>query len=118
MLVYCWDELCDLSPRAAHRLETLGFEQVYDYVEGKADWLGSGLPREGEQADRPYAGDLADTDPPTCALADPAKAVRARLEGSRYGYCIVVSEDRVVLAVHRVVGECGVARLPTEQRPV
>jgi rhodanese-related sulfurtransferase len=97
VLVYCWDELCDLSPRAAHRLETLGFEQVYDYVEGKADWLGNGLPREGEVADRPYAGELADSDPPTCKLGDSAGVVRARLEGSRYGYCTVVSEDRVVL---------------------
>jgi rhodanese-related sulfurtransferase len=97
VIVYCWDELCDLSPRAAHRLAELGFEQVYDYVDGKADWLGSGLPGEGSRDDRPYAGDLADTDPPTCGPHDTASVVRARLEGSRYGYCIVVDEHRVVL---------------------
>ena len=97
VMVYCWDELCDLSPRAAHRLEALGFEQVYDYVEGKADWLGSGLPAEGKLADRPYAGELADCKPPTCTLADTASSVRARLEDSRYGYCIVVDEHHVVL---------------------
>ena len=28
-----------MSPRAACRLELLGFTQVYDYVLGKADWL-------------------------------------------------------------------------------
>ncbi len=28
-----------MSPRAAARLETLGFTKVYDYVGGKTDWL-------------------------------------------------------------------------------
>ena len=36
-----------MSPRAAWRLEGLGFERVYDYVPGKADWFASGLPKEG-----------------------------------------------------------------------
>ena len=66
-------------------------------MDGKADWLGHGLPREGETADRPYVGELADTDPPTCALSDHAGAVRARLEGSRYGFCVVLGERRIVL---------------------
>ena len=47
-----------MSPRAACRLETLGFAEVYDYVAGKADWLGRGLPREGEKAREPRAFDL------------------------------------------------------------
>jgi predicted transcriptional regulator len=66
-------------------------------VDGKADWLGHGLPREGETAGRRNAGELADTDPPTCALSDHAGGVRARLEGSRYGFCLVLSERRIVL---------------------
>src|SRR5215210_8575501 len=63
-----------MSPRAACRLETLGFDPsfVFDYVEGKADWLANGLPREGDNADIPYAGDLVDGNPPTCAL-DPGR---------------------------------------------
>jgi hypothetical protein len=28
-----------MSPRAASRLESLGFTQVNDYVAGKADWV-------------------------------------------------------------------------------
>ena len=36
-----------MSPRAAWRLESIGFEQVYDYVTGKADWGSFGLPLEG-----------------------------------------------------------------------
>ncbi|MDP9404293.1 MAG: rhodanese-like domain-containing protein [Actinomycetota bacterium] len=33
-----------MSPRAAWRLEHLGFAQVYDYVAGKVDWMAAGLP--------------------------------------------------------------------------
>lgn len=39
-----------MSPRAACRLEQLGFAEVYDYTTGKADWLAHGLDTEGEQA--------------------------------------------------------------------
>lgn len=35
VVVYCWDALCDMSPRAAARLETLGFTQVHDYAASK-----------------------------------------------------------------------------------
>jgi rhodanese-related sulfurtransferase len=47
VIVYCADQLCDLSPRAAARLRQLGFRQVYDYLPGKADWLAAGMLREG-----------------------------------------------------------------------
>jgi CBS domain-containing protein len=86
-----------MSPRAAWRLETLGFEQVYDYVGGKADWLGHGLPREGQATTVPNAGELSDPDPPVCSLSDTVADVRARLDGSRYGFCLVVNEERIVL---------------------
>lgn len=86
-----------MSPPAAWRLEALGFEHVHDYVEGKADWLANGLPREGEQAGVPYAGDLADITPPTCALTDTIDDVRSALEGTPYGFCLVVNERRILL---------------------
>jgi CBS domain len=85
-----------MSPRAAWRLETLGFERVNDYVGGKSDWLAHALPREGD-ASVPYAGELVDCDPPTCGLADSVGDVRAALEGSHYGFCLVVNEHRIVL---------------------
>ena len=37
-----------MSPRAASRLDSLGFTQVYDYVTGMADWTANGLPTEGK----------------------------------------------------------------------
>lgn len=60
VIVYCADQLCDLSPQAAARLEQRGFEQVYDYVLGKADRLAAGLPHEGRLSEVRPAGDVAD----------------------------------------------------------
>ena len=36
-----------MSARAAPRLATLGFTDVYRYQAGKADWFAAGLLREG-----------------------------------------------------------------------
>jgi CBS domain-containing protein len=86
-----------MSPRAAWRLETLGFEQAYDYVGGKADWVANGLHLEGAETPPLYAGELADPDPPMCGLDSSVGEVRAALDRSRAGFCIVVNEHRVVL---------------------
>ncbi len=53
VIAYCYDTLCDMSPRAAWRLETLSFGDVYDYVGSKMDWIGAGLPFEGDAAAKP-----------------------------------------------------------------
>jgi hypothetical protein len=86
-----------MSPRAAWRLEALGFEHVYDYAAGKADWLAHGLPREGKTAGDLYAGDLIDADPPVCGLTDTVARVQQILDRSSYGFCIAVNDDRIVL---------------------
>jgi CBS-domain-containing membrane protein len=86
-----------LSPRAACRLETLGFESVHDYVPGKVDWLARGLPTEGEQSSTPRVGRLARDDAATCRLGDPAERVHELIEGSPYGFCLVLAEDGTLL---------------------
>src|SRR4051794_12461494 len=86
-----------MSPRAAWRLETLGFEHVYDYVGGKADWLAHNLPREGDLAGEPRAGDLLDDERPTCPPAPDLAPAPAAIEGAHYGFCLVVTDDDVVL---------------------
>jgi CBS domain-containing protein len=86
-----------MSSRAAARLATLGFEQVYDYVAGKADWSAAGLPLAGPAASVPRAGDLARTDAPTCTLADDLGTVRTRVRASSWDTCIVLDENRVVI---------------------
>lgn len=46
-MVYCYDADCTASPKAAERIEALGYRSVYDYEAGKMDWKQAGLPVEG-----------------------------------------------------------------------
>ena len=46
VVVYCYDEDCDASPRAAERMEELGYDRVYDYAAGKMEWKMSNMPVE------------------------------------------------------------------------
>jgi hypothetical protein len=86
-----------MSPRAACRLETLGFARVYDYVLGKADWLAHGLPTEGEQADLPRAKDLLRDDVVTARLDEPVGAVRERVARSPNRFAFVLAQDGTLL---------------------
>jgi CBS domain-containing protein len=86
-----------MSPRAACRLETLGFAEVYDYVLGKADWLAHNLLVEGTHADIPTAGRAARDDVVTCALTERVAEVRERIDRSPYGFALVTSSDGIVL---------------------
>jgi len=86
-----------MSPRAASRLESLGFEQVYDYVAGKADWGSAGLPLEGTNGSETRAGAHVRTDVPTCGPGDRLQDVCEQLDESGWDTCLVVDERRVVL---------------------
>ena len=90
-----------MSPRAAWRLETLGFGEVYDYVDGKLDWMAAGLPTEGTNAMQPRAGDTARKDVPTCGLKERLGDVRERVAVQGWDSVVVVNEDRVVLGLLR-----------------
>src|ERR671919_1527175 len=86
-----------MSPRAASRLESLGFEQVYDYVGGKADWGSFGLPLEGAEGSETRAGAHVRTDVPNCRLEDRLPEICERLEESGWDTCFVLDERGVVL---------------------
>ncbi len=86
-----------MSPRAAVRLETLGFTQVFDYAAGKADWTSSGLPTEGTLAEQPRAGNIAQLDIPTCGLANRLGDARDRTQDADQNVCVVVDDHGVVL---------------------
>jgi CBS domain-containing protein len=90
-----------MSARAAWRLETLGFDQMYRYQPGKSDWLAAGLPREGKRAAVPRIADAADPNPPICALQDSVAEVRRLLSETGADLCVVLNERRVVLGVVR-----------------
>lgn len=86
-----------MSPRAAWRLESLGFTEVYDYVAGEADWLAMDLPSEGNDAGQPRAGRVAKRDVPTCGLTERLREVRQRVQETGRESCIVVNAEHVVL---------------------
>jgi rhodanese-related sulfurtransferase len=46
VIVYCKDADCDASPKAAKRMEQLGYRNVFDYAAGKEDWKIADLPEE------------------------------------------------------------------------
>jgi Mg/Co/Ni transporter MgtE len=86
-----------MSPRAAWRLESLGFEQVYDYVAGKADWGSSGLPLEGTHDSSTRVGAHLRPDVSSCRLDERLKAVQARATAAGWSTCFVVNGEQVVL---------------------
>src|SRR5919106_50217 len=86
-----------LSPRAASRLESLGFEHVSDYVAGKADWGSFGLPLEGAEGSETRAGAHVRTDAPNCKLDDRLQDVCERLDESGWDTCFVLDAGGVVL---------------------
>jgi rhodanese-related sulfurtransferase len=48
IVVYCADGPCPNSGIASNRLVALGYTNVADYHEGKAEWVAAGLKVEGE----------------------------------------------------------------------
>ncbi|SRR5579884_341854 len=90
-----------MSTRAAWRLETLGFSEVYDYTGGKLDWFASGLPRAGEAEAQPRADAAVQRDVPTCRLAERLGDVQQRMRARGWRVCVVVNEERVVLGLLR-----------------
>jgi len=46
IVVYCANEACQNSVKAAEELEVLGYTNVYEYAGGKQDWVDAGLELE------------------------------------------------------------------------
>lgn len=86
-----------MSPRAAARLETLGFTKVYDYLAGKADWLATALPSKGRSANEPAAGDIVRGDDIACHLGDRLGDSVDRVRAAGKDVCIVIDDHHVVL---------------------
>jgi hypothetical protein len=103
-----------MSPRAACRLHTLGFEHVHDYVPGKADWLAHNLPLE-LRPELVTAGQLARTDIVTCRLTDTIGDVAARIADSAYGFALVTTKTGVLLGRLRASALNITPDTPTEQ---
>ena len=100
-----------MSPRAAWRLEQLGFGPVHDYTGGKADWIAAGLPTEAP-ARKPRAGDVLRADVPTCGLDERAGAAAAKARAAGWDLVVVINDSRVVAGV-LAADDVG----PDEHRP-
>jgi CBS domain-containing protein len=90
-----------MSPRAAWRLESLGFTSVFDSVTGKQDWMASGLPIEGKQAGIPRAGRVARREVPTCHVTDRLGHVCDRVQRAGWDVGVVLDGNSVVLGLPR-----------------
>jgi hypothetical protein len=86
-----------MSPRAACRLEQLGFERVYDYVGGIADWRAAGLPVEGSGKHGLRVADATSKGVPTCHVGGRVGEVRDRARAAGWETCVVVAGDGVVV---------------------
>jgi Mg/Co/Ni transporter MgtE len=79
----------------------MGFNDVYDYVDGKLDWLAAGLPTEGTNTLVPRAGDVARSDAPTCRMDETIDDVQERVKAGGWDACVVVNDERVVMGLLR-----------------
>jgi Mg/Co/Ni transporter MgtE len=86
-----------MSPRAACRLEALGFTEVHDYAAGKADWLARALPTEAGRPRPRRVADLLRDDVATAQLHERIADVRARVDASLYGFALVTGRGGVLL---------------------
>src|SRR4030095_9932633 len=98
VIVYCADFQCALSARAAWRLESMGFQEVYRYTPGKADWLAAGFETEGTQAQKPRNRNMIQQAVPTCSLRERLEDVKSRRRQNQ-DICVVVNDRNIVLGV-------------------
>ena len=87
-----------MSPRAAWRLESIGFTRVYDYVAGKADWGSYGLPLDGHADSSTRVSVITATDVRTCRLDELVADVTARLRDD-WDICVVTNDRKIVLGL-------------------
>src|SRR5713226_3513234 len=87
-----------MSPRAAWRLESIGFTRVYDYVAGKADWGSFGLALEGRADDPTRVASIARRDVPTCGLDELIFEVADRVSDD-WQICVVTNGEKIVLGI-------------------
>src|SRR5262245_24535482 len=98
VIVYCQHYQCDVSARAAWRLESMGFQEVYRYTPGKADWLAAGLGTEGTQAKKMRLRQMIHKDVPTCSIRERLEDVTGRRRPDK-DMCVVVNDRTIGVGV-------------------
>jgi CBS domain-containing protein len=76
----------------------MGFTDVYDYVNGKLEWMVHRQPVEGEGPHYALVGEVATKDRlHTCVLGSSVGDSARAMEGSGDTFCLVVNDEGVVL---------------------
>jgi CBS domain-containing protein len=76
----------------------MGFSDVYDFVDGKIEWISHGLPLEGAGPRFAVAGEIADRGAVlTCRVGDRLDAVANALDSVSHDYCVVLNDHDIVL---------------------
>jgi CBS domain-containing protein len=105
-----------MSPRAAWQLEAMGFAEVYDFVEGKMDWISHGLPTEGAGPHTALAGEVADRGAVlTCRIGDRVGEMADKLETVPHDYCVVLNDNDIILGRMRQKNVLGPPDAPVER---
>ena len=86
-----------MSPRAAWRLEELGFKRVYDFVGGKLEWRVEGLPTEGTGPFYLVVGKNIRPPTATCSPDSLAWEIRREMEPGPDSICAVTNAEGIVL---------------------
>ena len=87
-----------MSPRAAWQLEAMGFLDVYDFVGGKAEWIATGLPTEGNGPHYPLVGEAARRDVVhECELGSRVGDSRSAMTETGQSYCVVLNELGILM---------------------
>jgi CBS domain-containing protein len=93
----------------------MGFNEVYDYAEGKIDWIAHSFPTEGKGPHYPVAGEVADRDAVlACRVGDRVDDLSEKLD-SAHDYCVVLNEQDVVLGRMRKKNVQGPPDEPVER---
>lgn len=94
----------------------MGFTKVYDFVDGKIEWLSYGLPMEGKGPHFAVAGEIADRDAVlACRLGDRVGDVAHQLDTVPHDYCVVLNDRDIVLGRMRKKNVGGPADAAVEQ---
>jgi CBS domain-containing protein len=84
-----------MSPRAAWRLEELGFTAVFDYIAGKVDWRAAGLPTRGTGVHGRVL-QVIEADVPTCRPNEPIREAVDHAIRRGWDMSIAINQDRIV----------------------
>jgi rhodanese-related sulfurtransferase len=102
IVVYCFDQHCDLSARAARRLEAEGFTRVFDLIGGRASWTALGLATEGTVGDRRRIAHFVE---PATSVALGSTIGDVRDLDPRYPVAVVTAEGILLGALEEPAGD-------------